>query len=121
MDIWDYFYRQNEVALSHKVSDASLTTLKLNIVTGSSQVGVQHPNVGKYCAVGDADGTLTLLELCQSLYETQPNEKDVIAEIFDREKRKEDMLKKQRVANEAKKTFLAKEREAQEKAAKRDG
>merc|ERR1712150_312676 len=89
-------------------------------VTGSSQIGVTHNNIGKYCAIGDSDGTITLLELCSSLWEHQPKEKDVIQEIFDREKKKEDMLKKQRIANEAKKNLQAKEKEAQEKAAKKD-
>lgn len=36
LDIWDFYYRQNEVALSHKVSDSSLTCIKLNKVTGIS-------------------------------------------------------------------------------------
>ena len=113
LDIWDYFYRQNEVALSHKVADASLTCLKLNTVTGSSQIGVSHPNVGKYCAIGDSDGTITLLELCPSLYEVQPKEKDVIDEIFKREKAKESALKRQRVAAELKRAAQAKDAEKQ--------
>jgi dynein intermediate chain 2 len=113
LDIWDYFYRQNEVALSHKVADASLTCLKLNTVTGSSQIGVHHPNVGKYCAIGDSDGTITLLELCPSLYESQPKEKDVIDEIFKREKQKESALKRQRVAAELKRAAQAKDSEKQ--------
>jgi len=115
LDIWDYFYRQNEVALSHKVADASLTCLKLNTVSGSGQIGVQHTNIGKYCAIGDSDGTITLLELCPSLYEVQPKEKDVIDEIFKREKAKETALKKQRMANEIKRAHLAKEAENQKK------
>lgn len=36
LDIWDFYYRQNEVAFSHKVSNHSLTTIKVNTVTGSS-------------------------------------------------------------------------------------
>jgi len=30
MDIWDLYYRQNEFAYSHKVSDCALTCIKLN-------------------------------------------------------------------------------------------
>jgi len=120
LDIWDYFYRQNEVALSHKVADASLTCMKLNNVTGAGQVGVQHMNVGKYAAIGDSDGTITLLELCSSLYDVQPKEKDVIEEIFKREKAKESALKKQRIAQDKKKNEgnkdaeLAKKKQAAE-------
>ena len=44
LDIWDFYYRQNEVALSHKVSDSALTCIKLNKVTGISQIGTSHPN-----------------------------------------------------------------------------
>ena len=55
-----------------------------------------HP--GKYLAVGDQDGTVTLLELCESLYMPQSKEKDVINEMFERETRKEktlDLIKRQ--------------------------
>ena len=88
LDIWDYFYRQNEVAFSHKVSDHGLTCIKLNTVTGHSMVGFTPKGQGKYAAIGDMGGTITLLELCPSLYEQSmhANEKDVISEIFDREK-----------------------------------
>ena len=34
MDIWDYYYRQNEFAFSHKVSDTALTSIKLNVNGG---------------------------------------------------------------------------------------
>lgn len=88
-----------------------MTCLKLNLVTGSGQIGVQHTNIGKYCAIGDSDGTITLLELCNSLYEVQTKEKDVIDEIFKREKAKETALKKQRIANELKKVAQQKETE----------
>lgn len=30
MDIWDLYYRQNEFAYSHKVSDSALTCIKIN-------------------------------------------------------------------------------------------
>lgn len=94
LDIWDFYYRQNEVAISHKVSDSSLTCIKLNKVTGISQVGTNHPNQGKFCAIGDNNETITLLKLCESLYRPQHEESNVIQEIFDREKKREDQLKK---------------------------
>jgi dynein intermediate chain 2 len=36
LDVWDYYYRQNEVAISHKVSDGALTCIGINKVTGIS-------------------------------------------------------------------------------------
>lgn len=114
LDIWDYYYRQNEIALSHKVSDFALTAIRLNSVTASSMQGIQHHNVGRYAAIGDANGTVILLELCKSLWETQTasKEKDEIGMMFDREKRKEDILKKQRMEGEAKKLIAAKKEQS---------
>lgn len=86
LDVWDYYYRQNEVAFTHKVSDTALTCIKVNYHVNN------HPSAGKYCAIGDQDGTVTLIELCDSLYQMQPREKDIIAEMFERESKKEKML-----------------------------
>lgn len=89
MDVWDYYYRQNEIAYSHKVSDVPLTCLKINVSSSSGH----HTNPsGKLVAVGDQDGTVTLLELCDSLYIPQPKEKEIINEMFERELRKEKNL-----------------------------
>ena len=117
MDIWDFYYRQNEVAFSHKVSNSALTTIKLNTVTGVSQIGVTHADIGKFAAIGDSNGTITLLELCSSLYKVQPNEKDTLNEIFSREKRREDHLKYQRQQLDLKKRNATKEKERLEKEA----
>lgn len=102
--------RQNSVALSHKVSDSALTCIRLNNVTGASQLGLPQVNVGRFAAVGDAEGTITLLKLSSNLYEPQPKEKETILEIFEREKKKAEILKKQRLENEVRKTMLAKEK-----------
>lgn len=96
LDIWDFYYRQNEVALSHKVSDKALTCIKLNNVTTTSQVGGVQPDIGKYCAIGDSSETITLLKLCKSLYRPQADERTVVNEIFERERFREDMLRKQK-------------------------
>lgn len=102
--------RQNSVALSHKVSDSALTCIRLNNVTGASQLGIPQVNIGRFAAVGDAEGTITLLKLSSNLYEPQPKEKETIMEIFEREKKKAEILKKQRLENEVRKTMLAKEK-----------
>ena len=84
IDIWDYFYRQNEVAYSHKVGDAILSSIS---VQGSMQSGG-----GKLVAVGDVTGTVSLLEVCDSLACQQPNEKKAIDNMFEREMKQEKNL-----------------------------
>ena len=41
----------------------------------------QH-NAGKLVAIGDSDGTVTLLELCRTLYWPSEKEKNDISEMF---------------------------------------
>lgn len=116
MDIWDYYYRQNEVAFSHKVSDAPLTKIKINRITGNilqSGGPVPKDTEGKYAAIGDTNGTVTLLELCRSLYEPQEREKEDIQKIFDREKKKETKLRDQR-AEQATRENLERQAQAQQ-------
>lgn len=108
LDIWDFYYRQNEIALSHKVTDRALTCIKLNNVTSTSQVGGVHTDIGKFCAVGDAGETVTLLKLCKSLYRPQTDERAVINEIFERERSREDMLKKQKLELEVRRNQVRK-------------
>ena len=123
LDIWDYLYRQNEVAFSHKVSDYGLTCVKLNVVTGSDNIGVTPKGQGKYAAIGDMNGTITLLELCPSLYEPQlhMNERSVIESIFSREKEKEKKLRTlENSKNKKKKKMEAKMANEQKKKARED-
>ena len=87
-----------------------MTCIKLNNISGASQTGVQHEGIGKLAAIGDMEGTITLLELSKNLYEPQPREKEIIAEIFEREKKKEEIIKKQRLENNARMTVLMKEK-----------
>lgn len=103
MDVWDYYYRQNEIAFSHKVSDTSLTCIKIN-----STAGAYH-HAGKLVAIGDQDGTVTLLELCDSLYQVQLREKEIINEMFERETRKEKNLDAIRKAQDIAKKLVPKE------------
>jgi dynein intermediate chain 2 len=53
IDIWDFYYRQNEVAYSQKISDNPLTCISIK---------------GPRAALGDSEGSITLLSLCPSLY-----------------------------------------------------
>ena len=45
-------------------------------------------------AIGDADGTVSMMSLCRPLYDQtlQPKEKEIMATIFDREFRREKNL-----------------------------
>jgi dynein intermediate chain 2 len=83
LDIWDYFYRQNEVAYSHKVCDSMLSSIA---VQGTSQGG------GKLIAMGDVTGTVSLLEVCESLAVQQANERKAIDLMFEREMKQEKNL-----------------------------
>ena len=71
VDFWDYFYRQNEVAYSHKVSDAPLSSISVHAQ-------------GKLMGVGDRNGTVSLLQVCDSLALQQSNEKLAISGMFER-------------------------------------
>ena len=83
VDVWDYFYRQNEVAYSHKIGDSALCSIA---VQGNVRSG------GKLVAVGDVDGTVALLEVCDSLAQQQANEKQALSGMFEREARREKNL-----------------------------
>jgi len=79
LDVWDFFYRQNELAYSQKISDSVLTSIFVE---------------GSMAAIGDAEGTTTMLSLCPALYDhtLQPSEKEVMFQIFEREFRREKTL-----------------------------
>lgn len=77
LDVWDFHYRQNEISYSQKVSDAVLTSIRIQ----------QH-----LAAIGDSDGTVSLLNLSKALAEAIPNEKEAMTSIFDREFRREKNL-----------------------------
>jgi len=61
IDIWDYFYRQNEVAYTHKIGDAMLSSIAVQGMASSGH------SASKFVAVGDVEGTVSLLEVCESL------------------------------------------------------
>lgn len=79
LETWDYYYRMNEVSLSQKVSDAALTSLNVQ-------------SSGSIAAVGDSEGVVTMLKLCDALVYQTPAEKNVVGQIFERETRREKQL-----------------------------
>jgi len=107
LDVWDYYHRQSAVAYSHKVSDHALSSLA---VQGSPQDGG-----GRLVAVGDANGTVSLLEVSESLSTSQHNEKSSVGAMLEREAVREKALE-QRAAQLAKAAKAA-ERSASKAAA----
>ena len=83
LNVWDFFHRQNEIVYSHKIGNAALSSIG---VQGNTQSG------GKLVAVGDANGAVSLLELCDSLAVPQYGEKAAINAMFERETRREKSL-----------------------------
>merc|ERR1712159_852929 len=77
VDVWDYFYRQNEVAYTHKVGDCALSSIANDATTG------------RLLSVGDVEGTVALMEVCDSLATPQHNEKSAIGAMLERETKQE--------------------------------
>lgn len=68
-------------------------------------------------AIGDAEGTVSIMQLCKPLYETTAKEKEVMAQIFDREFKREKNLEimKKLGAAEGKEVGKSKNHEKQQK------
>lgn len=80
LNVWDFNHRQNESVLTYNVGRVPLTSISAQ---GNPQV------MSNLLAVGDEDGTVSLLELCKSLSISQKDEKANILNTFERETRKE--------------------------------
>jgi dynein intermediate chain 2 len=79
LDVWDFFYKQNDPVFTTKVGDYGLTSMAVQ-------------NYGKLVAVGSEDGTTSVLELSSALCNIQPDEKNSIAAMFERENKREKNL-----------------------------
>jgi dynein intermediate chain 2, axonemal len=90
LDAWDFYYRQSSPTYSHKIADAPLSCIS---VQGSAQSGG-----GRLVAIGDTTGTVSLMEVSENLATVQPNEKLLIAAMFDRESKREENLEKRAIA-----------------------
>ncbi|GBG59136.1 hypothetical protein CBR_g32153 [Chara braunii] len=78
LDVWDFFYKQNDPTLVVKVTESDIGLTSLNIQES-----------GKLLAVGAADGSTTLLDFCDGLVVMQPNEKQSMVQMFERETKRE--------------------------------
>jgi dynein intermediate chain 2 len=74
-------------------------------------------------AIGDAEGTVSVMQLCRSLYETTVKEKEMMQQIFEREFRREknlDIMRKMQTENKGPKKeknpeLIAKQKEEEVK------
>jgi len=79
LDVWDYFYKQNEPALSLQVDGDGLARVKMQ-------------EAGRWVAAGSVDGSVYMLELCDGLSQMQQNEKQGVSHMLDRESKREKNL-----------------------------
>ena len=105
LDVWDYFHKQNDPLLQVRVGNAPLTSFNLQ-------------DAGRLISVGTETGDVALLELCEGLAVMQPNEKQGISQMFEREYKREKNLEqrakelKQKARKEAAKAAAAQQEEA---------
>ena len=85
----------NDPTLSVKVTDKPLTAFNIQ-------------DTGRLVTVGAADGSATLMELCEGLSTMQPNEKQSINQMFERETKREKNLetRAKELKNAAKKAAM---------------
>jgi len=98
LDVWDYFYKQNDPTLSLQVDGDGLKTVKVQ-------------DQGQLLATGSVDGSVYMLELCEGLSVMQPNEKNSVMQMLERESKREKNLEARA------KELRAKEKRASELAA----
>ena len=82
LDVWDYFSKQSSTSFSYKVSDVALSSVSFSGGASSNQL----------VAVGDESGTVSLLELSESLTVRQNNERQAMVGMFQREMLREKNL-----------------------------
>mmetsp|Transcript_27229 Transcript_27229/g.69188 ORF Transcript_27229/g.69188 Transcript_27229/m.69188 type:complete len:565 (-) Transcript_27229:474-2168(-) len=79
LDIWDYFYKQNDPTLSLQVDGDGLRSIKMQ-------------DQGTLLATGSVDGSVYMLELCEGLSVMQANEKNAVMQMLERESKREKNL-----------------------------
>jgi len=102
LDVWDYFYKQNDPTLSLQVDGDGLRTVRMQ-------------EQGTLLATGSIDGSVYMLELCEGLAVMQANEKNAVMQMLERESKREKNLEARA------KELRAKEKRAQELAQQADG
>eukprot|EP00049_Salpingoeca_infusionum_P018565 m.357810 g.357810 ORF g.357810 m.357810 type:complete len:572 (+) comp17943_c0_seq1:313-2028(+) len=80
VDVWDYLHKQTEPVLSVQISKSSPTTCLESEVSGS------------IVACGCKDGSVSLVQLSDSLVTPRAGEKPLMAQLFERESTREKTL-----------------------------
>jgi len=79
LDVWDYFYKQNDPTLSLQIDDDGLFSVAMQ-------------DQGSLVAAGSVDGSVYMLELCEGLAVMQQNEKQSVQQMLERESKREKNL-----------------------------
>ncbi|KAI3386145.1 hypothetical protein SNEBB_010015 [Seison nebaliae] len=79
LDVWDFIMKQREPIISTHIVDEALFSVKCQ-------------DSGRFLVCGSESGTVTLVELSESLYQLQRNEKSLMTAAFERETRREKIL-----------------------------
>ena len=91
MDVWDYYFKgQFEPAYTVKISEHY----------SLSDIQISHKSQGKFIGIGCYDGSVPVMELCRSLYQStnQNGEKQAITQMFERETNREKGLQASKLA-----------------------
>lgn len=97
LDVWDLLSgEQGRPACSHRVSPHALASLAAQQVASASGAGA--PVGGRLLAVGDAQGTVSLLQASAGLAVPLPDEKGAMGALLERESRREEALEKRAAA-----------------------
>lgn len=97
LDVWDLLTEQARPACSHRVSPHALASLAAQLVPSASGAGA--PVGGRLLAVGDAQGTVSLLQASAGLVAPLPDEKGAMGALLERESRREEALEKRAAAS----------------------
>jgi len=87
MDCYDFIYRHNEVAYSHRVSDHALS-----VVT----ICPDSVKCESMLAIGDVVGNINILRVGESLKSSEDTEKKEVDDAYRREKERETQISKKR-------------------------
>ncbi|KAJ1637302.1 hypothetical protein T492DRAFT_834525 [Pavlovales sp. CCMP2436] len=89
LDVWDYFYKVNEPTLTLQVDDDGLQCLKVQEAGNILATGSVDGSEILMLVTGSLGGSVYLMELCGSLANQQPQEKQSMQQMLDREFKKE--------------------------------
>jgi dynein intermediate chain 2 len=97
LDIWDLFHKQNEPTFSTKVGDCGLSCIKVQ-------------KQGGLVALGSTDGTISIVEISKGLSQPLHNEKQSIANMFEREQKREKNLELRLIQRERDQKIASKQK-----------